>query len=112
MGKLVWGERTMQFRFGPLFVLPFLFACGAAEEPLCSTQEPVKVCPGQSTLSGIDVSHWQGAIDWAQVKASGRAFAIAKATEGTTFVDPSFAANWAGMKQQGVVRSAYHFFHP
>ena len=32
-------------------------------------------------------------------------------TEGTTYTDNLFAANWAGMKQAGVVRSAYHFFH-
>ena len=34
---------------------------------------------------GIDVSHWQGAIDWAKVKAAGKTFVFAKATEGNGF---------------------------
>jgi lysozyme len=101
----------MQLRSLSLFVLPFLLGCGYAEEPVGHAEEAVKVCAGPTTLAGIDASHWQGSIDWAQVKGSGRTFAVVKATEGTTYVDTEFAANWAGMKQQGVVRSAYHFFH-
>src|SRR5262245_2770430 len=102
----------MHLRVLPLFVLPFLLGCGAAEEPIGRAAEAVKICAGPSTLAGIDVSHWAGPINWAQVKASGRTFGIVKATEWTTFVDSEFAASWAGMKAQGVVRSAYHFFHP
>jgi lysozyme len=63
-------------------------------------------------LEGIDVSHWDGAIDWSKVAGSGRKFAFAKATEALTYADPTFAANWAGMKQAGLVRGAYHFFRP
>ena len=39
---------------------------------------------------GIDVSHFQGAIDWRRAHADGVAFAFAKATESATFVDPRF----------------------
>jgi lysozyme len=63
-------------------------------------------------LEGIDISHYDGAIDWAKVAGSGRKFAFAKATEGVTYLDPQFATNWAGMKQAGLVRGAYHFFRP
>jgi lysozyme len=92
--------------------LPLIAACGGGEEDgLGTARDPIAVCAGSDVLPGVDVSHYDGTIDWAQVKASGRAFAIAKATEGTTFVDPTFATNWAGMKQAGIVRSAYHFFH-
>jgi lysozyme len=70
------------------------------------------VCAGGTTVEGIDVSHWDGAIDWAKVAGSGRTFAIAKATEGTSFLDPQFHANWTGMKAAGLVRGAYHFFRP
>ncbi len=59
---------------------------------------------------GLDVSHYQGEVDWPQVVAAGYRFAFAKATEGTTSVDPMFAANWEGMKAGGMVRGAYHFF--
>ena len=105
----------MPLRFCPLLALPFLLlACGdtaGLDGPLGAADEPLKVCAGPTTLEGIDVSHWDDTIDWDQVKASGRAFAIAKATEGTTYVDPQFSANWAAMKKAGVTRGAYHFFH-
>jgi GH25 family lysozyme M1 (1,4-beta-N-acetylmuramidase) len=60
---------------------------------------------------GIDVSVYQGTIDWAQVAASGIEFAIARVSHGTT-LDTEFAKNWAGMKKHGLVRGAYHFFDP
>jgi lysozyme len=63
-------------------------------------------------LRGIDVSNYQGHVDWAAVKASGISFAICKATEGTTYLDPTLGANWAGMHANGIVRGAYHFGHP
>jgi lysozyme len=101
----------MRLRAALLAIVPLLGACGAQEDALGTAQEALTICPGATTLEGIDVSHYDGTIDWATVKASGRAFAFAKATEGTSYVDPEFTANWAGMKQHGVVRSAYHFFH-
>lgn len=64
-------------------------------------------------LKGIDVSNWQGkSFDWAAQAAQGVDFAFIKATEGTTFTDPDFAHNWAVAKVRGLVRGAYHFFHP
>jgi lysozyme len=65
-----------------------------------------------SRLTGIDVSHYQGAVNWQAVRGAGCAFAFAKATEGTGVVDPYFSQNWAGMKAAGLARGAYHFFHP
>jgi lysozyme len=61
---------------------------------------------------GIDVSHYQGDVDWARVSAAGVSFAIAKATEGEAIVDSAFEANWRGMSQAGLARGAYHFFRP
>jgi lysozyme len=61
---------------------------------------------------GIDVSHHQGSVNWHRVAEAGVLFAFAKATEGNSFSDPEFAANWSGMKNAGVVRGAYHFFRP
>lgn len=63
-------------------------------------------------LPGIDVSHWQGTVDWNTVSAEGIEFAFIKATEGGDYTDPRFAANWAGARRAGVVRGAYHFFRP
>jgi lysozyme len=61
---------------------------------------------------GIDVSHFQGTVNWAAVRQAGVAFAFAKATDGLTWVDPQFAANWPAMSAAGVLRGAYHFFEP
>ena len=64
-------------------------------------------------IHGIDVSSWQGQVDWATVGRTGRAFAFAKATEGQTFVDSTFAANRLGMAAAGLaLRGFYHFARP
>ena len=65
-------------------------------------------------MKGIDVYHNDNGgqpIDWPAVKSAGISFAFAKATESTDFVDSAFATNWPGMKDAGLVRGAYHFFH-
>jgi lysozyme len=62
-------------------------------------------------IHGIDISRWQGDIDWASVKASGIRFAYMKATEGGDHVDPSFRRNWEGARQHGIARGAYHFVY-
>ena len=43
-----------------------------------------------SNVTFIDVSHWEGNIDWNAVKASGIPAAYAKATEGVNYIDPTF----------------------
>lgn len=60
---------------------------------------------------GIDVYEGDGNIDWSALKSAGYTFAFVKATEGSTEQDGSFAAHWHDMKQHGIVRRAYHFFH-
>jgi len=65
------------------------------------------------SILGVDVSGWQGAVDWRAVRSSGRLFAFAKATEGQTFVDSTFAANRVGMAGAGMtLRGFYHFARP
>lgn len=68
---------------------------------------------GATWIHGIDVSNWQGAVDWGAVRRSGRLFAFAKATEGVTFVDQTFATNRRGMAAAGLtLRGFYHFARP
>jgi len=62
-------------------------------------------------IPGIDVSHYQGEIDWAKVKAAGIRFAYLKATQGATFIDPMLKANYAGAKAQGIPIGLYHVFN-
>jgi len=67
---------------------------------------------GNDQAQGIDVSHYQGTVDWNAVRGAGMAFAFAKATEGLNTVDAMFSTNWPAMSAAGLVRGAYHFFHP
>lgn len=60
---------------------------------------------------GIDVSHWQGNIDWNKVKAAGKQYAFIKATEGTRNKDVRFIANIKGAKAAGLLVGAYHFLN-
>jgi lysozyme len=60
-------------------------------------------------IHGIDVSKWQGTIDWASVKAAGTKFAFIKATEGGDHIDERFLENWDAAKRVGIPRGAYHF---
>ncbi|MCK6548345.1 hypothetical protein L6R52_21030 [Myxococcota bacterium] len=100
--------------------VPLAFATACGEGPvredelgeLAESEDAVRACPGSATVEGIDVSHWQGAIDWNAVAASGKRFAILKATEGTSYVDDTFARNWEGTKRAGLIRGAYHYFRP
>lgn len=59
---------------------------------------------------GVDVSHYQGEIDWEALRAQGVRFAFIKATEGSSHVDERFAQNAAGALAAGVPAGAYHFF--
>jgi lysozyme len=63
-------------------------------------------------VKGIDVSHHNGVIDWAKVAAAGIQFAFVKATEGGSVTDSQFQTNYSAVKSNGMIRGAYHFFHP
>lgn len=59
---------------------------------------------------GIDVSHYQGVIDWPKVKGDGKEFVVMKAMyESTGKIDETFEANYAGAGSQGMDRGAYIF---
>jgi lysozyme len=63
------------------------------------------------SAKGLDVSHYQGRIDWQKVAKTGRyEFVYIKATEGDDFIDDSFATNWQQAKTSGFRVGAYHFF--
>ena len=63
-------------------------------------------------VPGIDVSHYQGTVDWQQVAGAGMAYAFVKATQGVSSTDSQFAVNWAGVQAAGLLRGAYHFYQP
>ena len=67
--------------------------------------------PRDYPIHGIDVSKFQGDIDWNKVADSGVKFAWIKATEGGDNADARFQANWEGAKAAGVPHGAYHFVY-
>jgi len=69
-----------------------------AGSPVCAQQQ------------GIDVSHHNGTVDWAEVAKAGVEFSFVKASEGVDAADPMFASHWQALGQQGIARGAYHFF--
>ncbi|HWT02948.1 MAG TPA: GH25 family lysozyme [Pyrinomonadaceae bacterium] len=72
--------------------------------------QPKNYNPGD--IRGIDVSHYQGTINWQKVAASNVVFGIAKATDGLGLKDTHFTDNYEGMRSNGILRGAYHFFRP
>lgn len=74
----------------------------------------INALAAQPQTVGIDVSHYQGTINWSSVKSNSEsvAFTFIKATGGTEFVDSQFTNNWSGSYEEGILHGAYHFFYP
>lgn len=66
----------------------------------------------QPYLPGIDVSNYQGNVNWTSVKNAGIKFAFAKATEGVDFVDAKFTQNMTNAINAGMLIGPYHFGRP
>lgn len=94
-----------------------LASCAAEKAPmLVGEMTDARPHPGvekalKLPIHGIDVSRWQGDIDWNRVRRAGATFAFIKATEGGDHVDPRFLDNWNGARAAGVWRGAYHFVY-
>lgn len=59
---------------------------------------------------GVDVSNWQGNIDWQKLHQQGVSFAFIKATEGSGYMDDYIRSNIENAMETGIKISAYHFF--
>lgn len=120
---------TQQKRLRRVLLAAFvlLAACGAQDQSSPDNARPVTVSaprfgdadptdwPGRGPASypvhGIDISRWQGAVDWPTARANGVNFAYLKATEGGDTLDPLFRTNWTAAARAGVPRGAYHYFY-
>jgi lysozyme len=104
-------------------IVSLLSACTSTDYDLVSTASiPPKFqdkdpqnfgarTPQHHTIHGIDVSKWQGDIDWAKVKGSGVSFAFIKATEGKDRVDAKFDEYWQRARAAGLPYAPYHFYY-
>jgi lysozyme len=93
-------------------LVPFALSLAACVSPPdgAATEQALSVCPAAATVAGVDTSSWQGAIDWTAVAQSGRAFAIARVSDGLTYPDAQFATDWPAIRSAGMIRGAYQFF--
>jgi lysozyme len=74
------------------------------------TSTPTPEPPPEPVL-GVDLSHHQGDVDWPRVAGAGMAFAYLKATEGSTYTDPTFATNADDAAGAGLRVGGYHYFN-
>lgn len=66
--------------------------------------------PSKYPVFGVDVSHYQGDINWNELEAQGVKFAFIKATEGSGHVDESVRDNLNNSADTNIRISCYHFF--
>ena len=84
----------------------------------CYGMKGYGVClPCSYEVHGIDISHYQGDIDWETLSMQREGefpirFVFMKATEGGDHLDENFAANFEQARRHGFIRGAYHFFIP
>ncbi|GFP54440.1 hypothetical protein ACSS6W_002235 [Trichoderma asperelloides] len=65
-----------------------------------------------ASVQGFDISHYQPTVNFKQAYSDGARFVIIKATEGTTYIDPSFSDHYTQATQAGFIRGGYHFAQP
>ena len=101
------------FGFYYFFIRPYAYRW----KP-CYGMKGYGVCmPVGYSMHGIDVSHYQGDINWKMLKQTRQGkfpveFIFMKATEGGDFSDDRFVANFDSAKVHGFIRGAYHFYNP
>lgn len=111
-------SRSFLFRSAILALSALIAGCSAVsfdEEPVRTAVRPGATFeirqPSKDAIEGIDVSYFQEAVDWQAVAGDDIRFAYIKATEGGDRVDERFSENFAGARQAGVLRGAYHFWY-
>jgi len=63
-------------------------------------------------VAGLDVSAYQSTVDWAGLWAGGHRFVWVKATEGTSYTNPRYAAQRTGARAVGMLQGGYHYARP
>jgi GH25 family lysozyme M1 (1,4-beta-N-acetylmuramidase) len=66
--------------------------------------------PTSKLITGLDVSHHNGDIDYQAARQAGHRFVFIKATQDNDFTDPMFPTNMARARAAGLAAGAYHFF--
>ncbi len=61
-------------------------------------------------IGGVDLSKWQGDVDFAQIKAAGKRYVFVKVSQGAGGVDPDYVRNLADARKAGLYVGSYHFY--
>ena len=79
--------------------------------PIQSPSGVTQSAEPNSTLMGVDVSTWQGTINWDYLKTA-KDFCIMRSTYGNGSTDDQFHANQSGARRVGILRGYYHYSYP
>lgn len=90
----------------------FLVGACTSEPPFGAQHEELRVCADGPTVDGIDVSKWQGTIDWDAVAGDGVRFAFIRVSHGILTYDTQYTRNWAEARRVGILRGTYQYFQP
>jgi len=110
-----------QYRHGFLYWLGFktdkrVEALSKEERKIADLRMYEILSRHKDKVFGIDVSHYQGKIDWETVQNDNDDFPIGfvfvRATAGKSKLDSEYKNNWKGAKQSGYLRGAYHYYRP
>lgn len=88
----------------------FLSGCSTSDFDLSRFGSSSPYEPEDFPIHGVDVSYWQGDINWRQLRGAGTEFAFIKATEGGDWLDPKFHENYYAARAAGIPASGYHFW--
>lgn len=92
--------------FGAILMAVMVF--GGDKEPGLE----LPACVDGPVTPGIDVSYYQGTIQWPRVHKAGIRFAFIRVSDGLTVRDSMFTQNWAGAKRARILRGVYQHFRP
>jgi len=112
---------SYQYRHGFLYWLGFktdkrVEALSKEERKIADLRMYEIISRHKDKVFGIDVSHYQGKIDWETVLNDNDDFPIGfvfvRATAGKSKLDSEYKNNWKGAKNSGYLRGAYHYYRP
>jgi lysozyme len=118
-----YGASMRRFLLALLPVMLMAASCSTTDYDLVSTssipprfedKDPQNFgtrTPHHHDIHGIDVSKWNGDIDWPAVRKSGVSFVFMKATEGKDRLDARFDEYWKGARSAGIAHAPYHFYY-
>jgi lysozyme len=98
MDRMNWIRTAFSMALGAVILLP----AAGAEERSAPTAQGLTV--------GVDLSKWQGAVDFAQIKAAGKTYVFVKVSQGGDDVDPDYPRNIAAARDAGLYVGSYHFY--